>query len=65
MEYRRYENIISVVIGVLSVFSGLLIQLIIYNILDVSVKDVPAILFIVLWVGFSTVVTHIMVGLDI
>ena len=65
MEYRRYENIFSVAIGVLSVFSGLLIQLIIYNILDVSVKDVPAILFIVLWVGFSTVVTHIVVGLDI
>ena len=47
MECRRYENIISLVSVLLSVFSGLFIQLLIYSVFDVRVKDVPIILFAV------------------
>ena len=65
MECRRYENIISAAVVLLSIFSGLLIQLIIYNVFDVRIKDVPIILIAALWIGFSTVVTHIVSGLDI
>ena len=65
MECRRYENIISAAVVLLSVFSGLLIQLIIYNVFDVRIKDVPIILIAALWIGFSAVVTHIVSGLDI
>ena len=43
MECRRYENIVSLVSVLLSVFSGLFIQLLIYRAFDVRVKDVPII----------------------
>ena len=65
MECRRYENIISAAVVLLSIFSGLLIQLVIYNVFDVRIKDVPIILIAALWIGFSAVVTHIVSGLDI
>ena len=65
MECRRYENIISAAAMLLSVFSGLLIQLVIYRVFDVRVKDVPIVLIAALWIGFSAVVTHIVSGLDI
>ena len=65
MECRRYENIISLVSVLLSVFSGLFIQLLIYSVFDVRIKDVPIILFAVLWIGFSAVITHIVSSLDI
>lgn len=65
MEERRRENIISLGIVLTSIFSGLLIQLLIYNILDVRVKDVPIVLLAVLWIGFSAVTTHIVCGLEI
>ena len=65
MECRRYENIISAAVVLLSVFSGLLIQLLIYHVFDVKIKDVPIILIAALWIGFSAVVTHIVSGLDI
>jgi len=65
MECRRYENIISLASVLLSVFSGLFIQLLIYSVFDVRVKDVPIILFAVLWIGFSVVTTHIVSSLDI
>ena len=64
-EYCTYEWIISAAITVLSLFSGLLIQLLIYNIFEVRLEDVPTILLIVLWAGLSTVVTHIIDSLDI
>ena len=65
MECRRCENIISLASVLLSVFSGLFIQLLIYRAFDVRVKDVPIILFAVLWIGFSVVTTHIVSSLDI
>ena len=65
MECRRYENIVSLVSVLLSVFSGLFIQLLIYRAFDVRVQDVPIILFAVLWIGFSAVTTHIVSSLDI
>ena len=65
MECRRYENIISATVVLLSIFSGLLIQLLIYHVFDVKIKDVPIILIAALWIGFSAVVTHIVSGLDI
>ena len=65
MECRRYENIISLASVLLSVFSGLFIQLLIYSVFDVRVKDVPIILFVVLWIGFSSVIIHIVSSLDI
>ena len=65
MECSRYENIISAAVMLLSVFSGLLIQLLIYHVFDVKIKDVPIILIAALWIGFSAVVTHIVNGLDI
>lgn len=65
MECRRYENIISAAVVLLSVFSGLLIQLVIYHVFDVRIKDVPIILFAVLWIGLSMVVTHLVSGIDI
>ena len=65
MECRRYENIISAAVVLLSVFSGLLIQLVIYNVFDVRIKDVPIVLFAVLWIGLSMVVTHLVSGIDI
>ena len=65
MEGRRYENIISAAVVLLSVFSGLLIQLVIYNVFDARIKDVPIILFAVLWIGLSMVVTHLVSGIDI
>ena len=65
MECRRYENIISAAIVLLSIFSGLLIQLVIYHVFDVRIKDVPIILIAALWIGFSAVVTHIVNGLEI
>ena len=65
MECRRYENIISAAVVLLSIFSGLLIQLIIYNVFDVRVKDVPIVLIAVLWIGLSMVVTHLVSGIDI
>ena len=65
MECRRYENIISAAVMLLSVFSGLLIQLIIYNVFDVRIKDVPIVLIAVLWIGLSMVVTHLVSGIDI
>lgn len=65
MECSRYENIISAAVMLLSVFSGLLIQLLIYHVFDVKIKDVPIVLIAALWIGFSAVVTHIVSGLDI
>jgi F0F1-type ATP synthase assembly protein I len=65
MEYRRYENIISAAIVLLSIFSGLLIQLLIYQVFDVRIKDVPVILIAALWIGFSAVVIHIVNELEI
>ena len=65
MECRRYENIVSLVSVLLSVFSGLFIQLLIYSVFDVRIKDVPIILFAVLWIGFSAVITHIVSSLDL
>ena len=65
MECRRYENIISAAVVLLSVFSGLLIQLVIYRVFDVRVKDVPIVLIAVLWIGLSMVVTHLVSGIDI
>ena len=65
MECRRYENIISAAAMLLSVFSGLLIQLVIYNVFDVRIKDVPIVLIAVLWIGLSMVVTHLVSGIDI
>ena len=65
MECRRYENIISAAVVLLSIFSGLLIQLIIYNVFDVRIKDVPIVLIAVLWIGLSMVVTHLVSGIDI
>ena len=65
MECRRYENIISAAAMLLSVFSGLLIQLVVYNVFDVRIKDVPIVLIAVLWIGISMVVTHLVSGLDI
>lgn len=64
-EYCTYEWLISAAITVVSLFSGLLIQLLIYNIFEVRLEDVPKILLIVLWAGLSTVVTHIIDSLDI
>ena len=65
MECRRYENIISAAAMLLSVFSGLLIQLVVYRVFDVRVKDVPIVLIAVLWIGLSMVVTHLVSGIDI
>lgn len=65
MECRRYENIISAAVVLLSVFSGLLIQLIIYHVFDMRIKDVPIVLIAVLWIGLSMVVTHLVSGIDI
>jgi F0F1-type ATP synthase assembly protein I len=65
MEYRRYENIISAAVVLLSIFSGLLIQLLIYHIFDVRIKDVPIILIAALWIGFSAVTAHIVNELEI
>ena len=65
MECRRYENIISAAVMLLSVFSGLLIQLIIYHVFDMRIKDVPIVLIAVLWIGLSMVVTHLVSGIDI
>ena len=65
MEYRRYENIISAAIVLLSIFSGLLIQLLIYQVFDVKIKDVPVILIAALWIGFSAVTAHIVNELGI
>ena len=65
MECRRYENIISAAVVLLSVFSGLLIQLVVYRVFDVRVKDVPIVLIAVLWIGLSMVVTHLVSGIDI
>ena len=65
MECRRYENIISAAVVLLSVFSGLLIQLVIYNVFDVRIKDVPVILIAALWIGFSAVTAHIVNELGI
>ena len=65
MECRRYENIISAAVVLLSVFSGLLIQLVVYNVFDVRIKDVPIVLIAVLWIGLSMVVTHLVSGIDI
>ena len=65
MECRRYENIISAAVMLLSVFSGLLIQLIIYHVFDMRIKDVPIVLIVVLWIGLSMVVTHLVSGIDI
>ena len=65
MECRRYENIISATAMLLSVFSGLLIQLVIYQIFDVRIKDVPIILIAALWIGFSAVTAHIVNELEI
>ena len=65
MECRRYENIISIAVVLLSLFSGLLIQLIIYRVFDVRVKDVPIVLIAALWIGFSAVVIHIVNELEI
>ena len=65
MECRRYENIISAAAMLLSVFSGLLIQLVVYRVFDVRVKDVPIVLIVVLWIGLSMVVTHLVSGIDI
>ena len=65
MECRRYENIISAAVMLLSLFSGLLIQLVIYRVFDVRVKDVPIVLIVVLWIGLSMVVTHLVSGIDI
>jgi hypothetical protein len=65
MEYRRYENIISAAIVLLSIFSGLLIQLLIYQVFDVRIKDVPVILIAALWIGFSAVTAHIVNELGI
>lgn len=65
MERCKYENIISVVSVLLSIFSGLFIQLLIYDVLGVRVKEVPIILLAVLWIGFSAVTTHIVCGVDI
>ena len=64
-EFRTYEGIISAAIALLSLFSGLLIQLLVYNIFDVRIQEVPTILIVVLWVGFSTVTTHIVSSLDL
>ena len=58
-EFRSYEGIITAVITLFSVFSGLLIQLLIYNIFNVRIQEVPTILLVVLWIGFSSVVTYI------
>ena len=65
MEYRRYEDIISAAIVLLSIFSGLLIQLLIYQVFDVRIKDVPVILIAALWIGFSAVTAHIVNELGI
>ena len=65
MDCRRYENIISAAVMLLSVFSGLLIQLIIYHVFDMRIKDVPIVLIAVLWIGLSMVVTHLVSGIDI
>ena len=65
MECRRYENIISAAVMLLSLFSGLLIQLVIYRVFDVRIKDVPIVLIVVLWIGLSMVVTHLVSGIDI
>ena len=65
MEYGRHENIISAAIVLLSIFSGLLIQLLIYQVFDVRVKDVPILLIAVLWIGFSAVVAYIVGELDL
>ena len=65
MECRRYENIISAAAMLLSVFSGLLIQLVVYRVFDVRIKDVPIVLIAVLWIGLSMVVTHLVSGIDI
>ena len=65
MECRRYENIISAAVVLLSLFSGLLIQLVVYNVFDVRIKDVPIVLIAVLWIGLSMVVTHLVSGIDI
>ena len=65
MECRRYENIISAAVVLLSIFSGLLIQLVVYNVFDVRIKDVPIVLIAVLWIGLSMVVTHLVSGIDI
>ena len=65
MECCKRENIIAVIIALLSIFSGLFIQLLIYHIFDVRIKDVPIMLFAVLWIGFSAVTIHFVSGLDI
>ena len=64
-EFRSYEGIITAVITLFSVFSGLLIQLLIYNIFSVRIQEVPTILLVVLWIGFSSVVTYIISCLDL
>ena len=65
MEYCTYEWIISTAITIVSLFSGLLIQLLIYSIFEVRIQDVPIMLLSVLWVGFSAVVIHIMNSLNL
>ena len=64
-EFHSYEGIITAVITLFSVFSGLLIQLLIYNIFNVRIQEVPTILLVVLWIGFSSVVTYIFSCLDL
>ena len=65
MEERRRENIISAGIVLISIFSGLLIQLLIYKAFDVRLKDVPIILLAALWIGFSSVTTYIVCDLEL
>ena len=64
-EFHSYEGIITAVITLFTVFSGLLIQLLIYNIFNVRIQEVPTILLVVLWIGFSSVVTYIFSCLDL
>lgn len=65
MERRRHENIILAAIVLLSIFSGLFIQLLIYQMFNVRVSDVPILLIAVLWIGFSAVVSYIVWELEL
>ena len=65
MERSRHENIILAAIVLLSIFSGLFIQLLIYQMFNVRVSDVPILLIAVLWIGFSAVVSYIVWELEL
>ena len=63
--YIEFEEGGTTLGTIFAILSGLIIQLIIFALFDVSVKDVPLILIAVLWLGFSAVTLHIVDSLGL